>query len=197
MNRADFEWANASRVTEHLWVGGDLETTNPVLALKQLDELHASGLTDIVDLRLEWDDAGWVTVAKPHLRYHWLGVDDAGQRMPDKWFDTGTELIRAALADGGKALVHCHMGINRGPSMGFAAMLTLGWDPIEALDRIRKARPIAHVGYAKDALDWWCSRNAVSVAERHQTQARVQDWRSENHLDVAKVIRRIRIKEGV
>ncbi len=51
-------------------------------------------------------------------------------------------------------LVHCHMGINRGPSMAYACLLVLGWDPIEAMTAIRTARPIAAIGYAEDALDW-------------------------------------------
>ena len=51
-------------------------------------------------------------------------------------------------------LAHCHMGINRGPSMGFAILLALGWDAEEALDAIHAARPIAFIAYAEDALRW-------------------------------------------
>ena len=88
------------------------------------------------------------------------------------------------------------MGINRGPSLGYATMLALGWDPIEALDRIRQCRPIAYVGYAEDALDWWFRKNEATDAERSDGLRRIRRWRSENHLDVANVIRRIRLKEG-
>lgn len=188
--------ANASQVTSQLWIGGDLEVRQPTLAGVQLSELDVLGITNIVDVRLEWNDEDWVTSAKPHIGYHWLGVDDAGQRMPDQWFDEGTEMITAAISRGGKVLVHCHMGINRGPSMGFAAMLALGWDPVEALDRIRKTRPIAYVAYAGDALDWWCAKNGVSAPERNRVQGRVRQWRRDNDLDVASVIRKIRLKEG-
>ena len=44
------------------------------------------------------------------------------------------------------------MGINRGPSLGFAILLHWGWDPNEAITAIRDARPIANVWYAVDAL---------------------------------------------
>lgn len=188
--------ANASQVTARLWVGGDLETRSPTLALVQLNELDDAGITAIVDARLEWNDQEWVAEAKPDIDYLWLGVDDAGQRMPDLWFDTGTERVIAALNRGGTVLVHCHMGINRGPSLGFAAMLALGWDPIEALDRIRQCRPIANVGYAEDALDWWLRKNEATGPERSAERQRIRRWRRENHLDVANVIRRIRLKEG-
>lgn len=191
-----FRWANASRVTDQLWVGGDLEVTDDQLAARQLDELDAAGLTDIVDLRQEWDDEDWVTEAKPHIRYRWLGVDDAGQAMPDEWFDTGTSYVLTQLKYGGRVLVHCHMGINRGPSMGFAVLLALDWDPIEALDRIRQQRNIAYIGYAEDALDWWLRRKGASRTERAKGQRRIRRWRRDNHLDVASIIRKIRLKEG-
>ncbi|MCV9993567.1 hypothetical protein OIU93_04550 [Paeniglutamicibacter sp. ZC-3] len=44
------------------------------------------------------------------------------------------------------------MGINRGPSMGFAILLDRGHSPIEAFDMIRAARPQAFIAYAQDAL---------------------------------------------
>jgi len=195
--RREVEHANISQVTSQLWIGGDLEVRRPTLAAAQLNELDDIGITDIVDVRLEWDDEEWVTAAKPHLSYHWLGIDDAGQRMPDEWFDSGTELIQAALLGGGKVLVHCHMGINRGPSMGLAVMLALGWDPIAALDWIRERREIAHVGYAEDALDWWLRKQGASETECAAGRRRIRHWRRENHLDVANIIRRIRLREGV
>jgi protein-tyrosine phosphatase len=193
---AVMQLANVSGVTDSLWVGGDLEVFDPELAIAQLVELDEAGVTDIVDLRLESNDEQWVTKAKPHLRYRWLGVDDAGQQMPDEWFETGTSHVLAAMKREGRVLVHCHMGINRGPSMGYAVLLALGWDPIEALDRIRAQRPIAHVGYAEDALDWWLRKNGANKTERAEGQRRIRQWRRDNHLDVASVIRRIRLEEG-
>lgn len=196
MPHKELQQANASRVTDHLWVGGDLEVTDNELATRQLDELDTAGITHIVDLRLEWDDTEWVTTAKPHIRYQWLGVDDAGQKMPDEWFNVGTEYVLAQLKHGGTVLVHCHMGINRGPSMGYATMLALGWDPIDALDLIRDRRPIAYIGYAEDALDWWLRTNGATRAERKAGRRRIAQWRRDNHLDVASIIRKIRIKES-
>ncbi len=175
---------------------GDLEVRKPTLAAVQLAEIDAIGITDILDCRMEWDDEEWVSAAVPHIDYRWLGVADAGQRMPDRWFDAGTEHICPRLSDGRTVLAHCHMGINRGPSMGFAAMLALGWEPVDALDRIRQQRPIAHIGYAEDALDWWLRKNGGTTSERAEGQRRIAQWRRTNHLDVATVIRKIRLKEG-
>lgn len=179
-----------------LWVGGDLETKRPSLAAVQLAELESLGVTHIVDCRIEWNDVDWVTEASPRMRYEWLGVDDAGQRMPDEWFARGTSFVRTSMAAGGVVLAHCHMGINRGPSMGFAVMLELGWDPIEALDRIRVRRSIAHIAYAEDAYDWWCVQNGVSEVDRKRGHGSIRQWRRDNHLDVAHVIRMVRLGEG-
>lgn len=185
-------YANADQVAPRLWIGGDLETSRPALARAQLDELEQAGVTDILDLRLEWDDGPWVAQAKPHLGYRWLGVADAGQRMPDQWFDDGTAHVLARLAEGTGVLVHCHMGINRGPSMGFAVLLALGWDPVEALDRIRPRRPIAYVGYAEDALDWWLRRTGAGPTSEAADRRRLETWRRQNQLDVVQVIRKVR-----
>jgi hypothetical protein len=99
--------ANATFITSQLLLGGDLEVFDHELATAQLRELVAVGVTDIVDLRLEWSDAAWVADQMPQLRYQHLGVDDAGQRMPDAWFDTagahtwsGISMRRSAMSSG-------------------------------------------------------------------------------------------------
>lgn len=189
-------FANADQVTPQLWIGGDLEVTKPTLAFAQLDEIDAAGITDVIDVRLEWDDSAWVTDQKPHIRYHWLGVDDGGQRMPDEWFDEGTAIAIEAIQSGGVVLAHCHMGINRGPSMGFAILLALGWDPIDALTRIRGRRPIANIWYADDALDWWLRKQGACAVDRAAGHDRIAQWRRDNYLDVAEVIRKIRAQEA-
>jgi dual specificity phosphatase 3 len=75
--------ANATFITPQLLIGGDLQVFDRDLATAQLQELVTVGVTDIVELRLERSDAAWVAAQMPHLRYIHLGVDDAGQRMPD------------------------------------------------------------------------------------------------------------------
>lgn len=193
----EFTYANASRLADGLWVGGDLESTDQELATRQLDELADEGVTDIIDTRLEWNDSELVASHYPDVEYKWLGVDDLGQTMPDEWFDAGTDYARQRIADDGTVLVHCHMGINRGPSMGFAIMLTLGWDPIDALDRIWQQRPVAYVGYAEDALDWWLRKTGASRQERRRGQERIAQWRREHYPELDEVIRQTRQRDSV
>lgn len=188
-----FEIANAHFVTDFLAVGGDLAYDDQ-RAVEQALELVDKGITHVLDVRHEADDAElWELV--PEVTYRWDGIDDAGQRLPFEWFDGVVGWATEAIAAGGVVLTHCHMGINRGPSAGYAVLLGLGWDPVEALAAIRAARPIAHIWYAEDALDWRLDRTGATASERRSVRARVKAWRAKNSLDVVRIIRGVRAQE--
>jgi len=84
------------------------------------------------------------------------------------------------------------MGINRGPSLGFAVLLHQGWDPVEAIAAIRAARPIANVWYASDSLAWHHARHRT---EPSADLLRLKAWRAANPLAVVRIIRRVREQE--
>ena len=116
-----------------------------------------------------------------------------GQRIPPEWFEEGAGAVLEALAEPGSiVLTHCHMGVNRGPSLGFAVLLGLGWDPVAAIDAIRSARPIANVYYAEDALVWHHQRTRASAEQRRADARRLREWRRTHPLDVQHVIATIR-----
>ena len=184
--------ANASFVTDRLLVGGDLDTRDEQLAASQLHELVEAGVTHLLDARVEWDDTRWVARLAPQLAYLHHGMDDAGQQVPAAWFDRGVDWALEAMDAGGTVLAHCHMGVNRGPSLGFAVLLAQGWDALQALDAIRGARPIAWVAYADDALRWHHGRTTSKIGALETDLRRVARWRSENELDLEAVIRQKR-----
>jgi len=130
------------------------------------------------------------------MTYRWDGIDDAGQAVPSSWFEAVTSWAEDAVVTGGVVLTHCHMGINRGPSAGYAVLLRLGWDPVEALAAIRAARPIAAIAYAEDALAWHFDRVQATTEQRAATFKRVAEWRDENPLDVVRIIRSIHLREA-
>jgi protein-tyrosine phosphatase len=93
--------------------------------------------------------------------------------MPDEWFDAGVAFALDALKDpDAQVLAHCHMGINRGPSMAYAILLATGMEPVAALTAIRQARPIAAIAYDGDALDWWhrADGTPAPVAKRQRRE---------------------------
>jgi protein-tyrosine phosphatase len=187
--------ANAHFVTDNLLVGGDLDYRSRRLAETQLRELHDVGVTHVIDVRVEWSDQDWVAELLPGLTYFHHGIDDAGQQVPGEWFQQGVDFALGALESGGTVLSHCHMGINRGPSLGFAILLAQGWDAIEALDAIRRVRPIAFVAYAEDALHWH-HHGADDADALARELGRLDRWRRDNDLDVESVIRLKRRQEG-
>lgn len=157
----------------------------------------ADGVTQIIDVRSEWDDQSLVAALQPQLNYCWAGADDDGGAQPDEWFNSGVDAALAALADPEAGLmVHCHMGVNRGPSMGFAIMLATGWMPVDALKAIVAARPIAAVLYAENALSWWHRRNNVPEALAMSQRNAVRAWLAHKQVDVSWVISRIRLAEA-
>jgi dual specificity phosphatase 3 len=181
--------ADAVFVAPQLLVGGDLDTTDDDLAAEQLRELVEAGVTHVVDARIEWTDERWFAEMAPGVAYLHHGMDDAGQRVPGEWFDTGVSFALEAIEQGGTVLTHCHMGINRGPSLGFAVLLAQGWGVVEALDAIRSVRPIAWVAYAEDALRWHHERLGSAPDELERDQRRLARWRQDNELDLQEVIR--------
>ena len=185
------DFANLHFVTPQLAVGGDLSSFDDALAGQQFEEIVQLGITHIVDVRLEWSDLDTFAERAPDIGYLHHGMDDAGQTVPAAWFEEAVSWIEAAYAQNPDAVVltHCHMGINRGPSLGFAVLLAQGWDPVEAIAAIRAARPQANVWYAADALDWHHARTGVDAETAAAQHAALAAWRQENTLDVVRVIR--------
>lgn len=187
---------NLDFVTDRIATGGDLppRREDAAAALRVWQDL---GITHVIDNRQEWTDEDLVAGLAPDMRYLCNGVADAGNGQPDHWFDDGVAWAREALSDpDAKVLIHCHMGINRGPSLAYAVLLDQGVDPVDAVDAIRRARPIAGVLYAEDALGWFHRRNDVDPARRDDDRCRLAQWREENRIDVVRIIRGIRQDEA-
>jgi len=190
-------WRTPCEVLPWLFVCGDLETDRPTVGREQLAAWHRLGITDIIDVRVEWNDEDFVIEYLPTMGYHWLGTDDDGRGQSDEWFDKIREAARLTRLNlDGKMLVHCHMGVNRAPSAALAIMLADGWDVVEALDRIRAARPIAGILYAHDAIAWWHRRSGSSAEAAAFDHQRAAEWFEANPVDLGWIISRIRQAGG-
>lgn len=190
------EHANLHFVTPALAIGGDISAFDDDLAALQFTEICELGITHIVDVRLEWSDLDTFAEQAPDIGYLHHGMDDAGQAVPAQWFEEAVSWIEAAWEDNPDAVVltHCHMGINRGPSLGFAVLIAQGWDPVDAIAAIRVARPQANVWYAADALAWHHARVGVDAQTAAGQHAALARWREANSLDVVRVIREQRAR---
>jgi dual specificity phosphatase 3 len=183
-------WREICWVSDQLAVSGDLSSRKEH-ALTQLSAWEEAGITDVFDMRGEADDSEFIH-SNSTITSHWFGVDDNGGTRSDVWFDALTAQALVVLTDPTRrALVHCHMGVNRGPSALYAILLHLGWDHVDALRHIRDARPIAGIIYAADAASWKARRDGLDSETVQSRVDDVQSWFDRNPLDIAYVIRRI------
>jgi hypothetical protein len=190
--------ANISYVAGRIWTGGDLPIhLGEAAMLTELAAIQNAGITHILDNRIECSDESYVKAHAPQMDYFWNGQDDAGQVMPGEWFYDGVAFALEALSDPHtQVLAHCHMGINRGPSMTFAILLATGMKPVAALSAIRLARPIAAISYGEDALDWWHRMTATPASVAKRQRAEIATWYRRNPLDVVRIIRTMRSQEA-
>jgi hypothetical protein len=178
-----------------LIVTGDL-ATHPSAHCPQLRHWRDAGVTHIVDVRQEWSDASLVSELAPEINYVHVGTDDMGNRRSDAWFEGVLDQLGDAIHDPYSViLVHCHMGVNRGPSMALRIMLEQGWDAIDAIEAIRAARPIAAVIYAADAVDHFHRCHGTPDTDRVRDRRRVMRWLDDDDVDVGWIISRIRRAE--
>ena len=185
-------WRTLCWVTDRIIVTGDLPS-DPVSAAGHLDAWTAAGVTHVVDVRGERSDLMMVADLAPHLTYLWAPTHDHGGAQPDEWFDRTVGWVLDVLADDADAvvLIHCHMGVNRAPSLTMAVLLSLGFSSLDALDAIRSARPIARILYADQAVDWYHRAIGSPVEVRWADRASVDEWHDRNQVDGSWIISRI------
>ena len=123
-------------------VSGDLHQ-DPLAALEQLREWQAFGITHILDVRGEYSDRAFVAEHAPEVGYIECGTHDDGAfgvHQDGSWFDAALAGLGDILSDpDAVVLVHCHMGVNRAPSMALRLLLEQGASLEPALDAIRAA----------------------------------------------------------
>lgn len=142
-----------------LLVGADLDIAYDLTGMEAVEtiaHLRGLGVTHVVDARIEWTDADlWEDAGLPAENYCYAPITDSYSHMPDDaWFSQIENFIGDFLVnrkDGDKVYVHCHMGVNRGPSAAMLALLTADPDlsPWDAFLAIREARSMAGLVYAQ------------------------------------------------
>lgn len=184
--------ANLSWINDWLATGGDL-SYEPQIAVQQVEDIVHQGVGLIIDMREEANDAEiWDRQGIAYL--HLPTTDAVGHTIPSRLFDRAVAEAINAKQQGYKVFIHCHMGVNRGPSVAFAALLADGMDPITAHDLIREKRPQAGLMYVMDALKAHQERGRVPYRLRIAQRQVFQDhldavWTLEEIGKIRRVIR--------
>ena len=144
--------ADFTLITARLATGAALSDPADVAALK------AAGITHVIDLRGEFDDAA--LLAGAGLVYRWNPTEDDGTLKPAAWWDASLAFAVSAYQTLGTCLLcHCAAGVNRGPSTAYAVMRACwGYDAVSAEAQIRTARPQAQLAYARQFDAYWAAR---------------------------------------
>lgn len=148
-----------SEITPQLHVGGQHRRRGRA-------RLQARGITGIVNMRIEFDDAA---VGIEGARYLYLPtVDDTAPAMED--LQAGVAFIADVIESGGRVYVHCGSGVGRAPTMAAAYLVSTGLSPTEAWDTLRGVRPfIRPTGEQVDQLDRF-AEVVDFVAETHEAR---------------------------
>ncbi|XP_041326325.1 protein phosphatase Slingshot homolog 3 [Pyrgilauda ruficollis] len=119
-----------SRVFPHLFLGSEWNAAN-------LEELQQNRVTHILNVAREIDNFFPALFTYMNVRVY---DEEAAELLPH-WNDTFLFLSRVRAA-GGRALVHCRMGLSRSAATVLAyAMKEFGWPLERALRHVRHCRP--------------------------------------------------------
>jgi protein tyrosine phosphatase (PTP) superfamily phosphohydrolase (DUF442 family) len=99
--------------------------------------LAARGVTGVVNMRIEYDDAAAGIAPTRYL--HLPTVDDMPPTLAH--LRAGVAFIRQEVEAGGGVYVHCASGVGRAPTMAAAYLVSTGLTPHVAWQTIRRVRP--------------------------------------------------------
>lgn len=132
------------------FITGRLATGGAVGDHGGVQQLIDAGITDIIDCQQEFDDHGLLADI-PGVNLLWIGVGDDGQPKPVDWFEKGIEFALDALSHPRrKVIAHCAAGYNRGPSMAYAILRSLGFSGDATMVMLLAVRQVG-VAYRADA----------------------------------------------
>ena len=107
------------------------------------------GASSVVTL-MEKEELAWLKVSEigeaiesAGMDWHFLSIKDVNvpdEHFEDLWIYSG-HVLRSALADGRKVLIHCKGGLGRTGTIAARLMVELGERPADAIKKVRKARP--------------------------------------------------------
>ncbi len=123
-----------SRITPEVYVG-------PQFGRRGKRKLEQSGLTAVVNLRIEFDDAEHGLALEHYC--HLPTVDDEAPSM--EHLHQGVTFMEEIVAQDGRVYIHCAGGVGRAPTMAAAYFIKQGMSLDEAIALIQKTRPFINI----------------------------------------------------
>lgn len=116
-------------------IGPDIEFGKPDWALNQIRSLADRGITHVIDIRVERNDEDefldlWeMNWLEQPIKYIHIPMDDDGKKVDEEVWHKVRNIAKSIVLRDESAhfYVHCHMGVNRGPSFGMALAYEYVW----------------------------------------------------------------------
>ena len=148
-------------------IGPDIEFPEPDWAANQMRTLAERGITHVIDIRIEMNDEDdFLDYWEEHwpdkpIRYIHIPMDDDGKTVDTEVWHTVRNIAQSIAASGQEAhfYIHCHMGVNRGPSFAMALAYEYVWqsngaEGFSGLSDLLSSREDAAAIYFPQYLDW-------------------------------------------
>jgi protein-tyrosine phosphatase len=138
--------------------------------VEHTEQIRSMGVKLILSMYLRRPDK---TLGLPPVTLLWLPVvDSLIAPIPLFVFRRGVRAALPVIAEGGKVLAHCRVGIHRSAAMACCILIAKGYSSQEAVDLVKRQRPVARPEDAhilarikKFEADWNRRRQNTSTAD--------------------------------
>lgn len=125
-----------TKLFDFLYLAGEDEATN-------LELLQKLGITHVINCAASYVNTGSAFYGGAIEKYVAFEAEDDDNYNIMQHFDESYAAIEEARQRGGKALIHCIMGINRSGALAVSyAMVHKQWGPIKAAEYVKNARKL-------------------------------------------------------
>lgn len=134
------------------WIHPQIATGGAMRYATDLRQIKRAGVVAIVSGRRDFDDSLLTEGKDMGIKFLSDPTPDNGEGKPTSWFKAAIDFCLPFLKRGSKVYIHCHAGMNRGPSLAYAVLRAYtGCSHEEAMRAIHSVRDFAPVAYAADA----------------------------------------------
>lgn len=133
---------DVARLADHY----DIDLLVTLIEAHEFEQLAVTGLRDAVRA------AG--------IESHWFPIEDRGVPMTLPGFATMIGIVKAALSEGERVVVHCRGGLGRAGTVAASVLVAQGSEADAAIRTVREARPGAIENEAQEQFvarfeDFW------------------------------------------
>lgn len=148
-----------TKVFDFLYLGGEDEARDRKL-------LQRLGITHVINCASSYVSTGQSYYGDAVKKYVEFDAEDDNTYNIMQHFEESYAAIEDARERGGKALIHCIMGINRSGALAVAyAMVHKQWGPIQAAEYVKNARKLllSNDGFQYQLISFARDRNLLEL----------------------------------